>query len=83
MFLVGESRTPLSIAENISKDTWHVSYLPTGSLRGCGFWQTYGTTKFEIDASKLLAVLLEQLVVLGQTAQQLKRALGSNGSRPS
>ena len=77
----GESRTPLSIAETISKDAWYVPYPSTSSVLESSFWQTYGTTNFETDASKLVPLFLEQLVALGQTAQQLKRALGSNGHR--
>ena len=36
----------------------------------------------ECDATKLLPHLLDQLVILGQLAQQINNTLGGNGHRP-
>ena len=77
----GESRTLRSTDKDIFNDTTHVSYLSTSSLRESSFRQVYDISNPEADPSKLLPLLLDQLVVLGQTAQQLKQALGNNGHR--
>ena len=71
----------MSIDQAIFKDTPHVPYLSTSSVLESSFRQVYGISNPEADPSKLLPLLLDQLVVLGQTAQQLKQALGNNGHR--
>ena len=38
--------------------------------------------RLESDPAKILPQLLDQLISLGQTAQQLRRALSGNGHRP-
>ncbi len=78
----GESRTLLSIDQAISKDTPYVPYLSTNSVLESSLQQVWEPTKLQSDPTKLLPQLLDQLIALGQTAQQLRHALGSNGYRP-
>ena len=78
----GESRTPLSLTKTIPNDTSHLSRLSTSNVREPSFPQTFDTNNFESDPAKLLPQLLDQLIALGQTAQQLRRALSGNGHRP-
>jgi len=40
---------------------------------------TKTVSNFESDPTQLLPQLLDQLIALGQTAQQLRHTLGSNG----
>jgi len=77
----GESRTPLSISETISNNIPHVSSLSTSSVLETSFRQASYSTNFECNPSKLLPQLLDQLIALGQTAQQLRQAL-DNGHHP-
>ena len=42
---------------------------------------TTGVFESESDPTQLLPQLLDQLEALGETAKELKRALGSNGHR--
>ena len=79
---MGGNRTPLSIAETISKDAWYVPYLSTSSALESGLQQAWDPAKFQSDPAKLLPRFLERLIALGQTAQQLRHALGGNGHRP-
>ena len=79
---MGESRAPLSIAETISKDAWYVSYPSTSSVLESGLQQAWDPAKFQSGPTKLLPRLLDQLIALGQTAQQLRHALSDNGYRP-
>ncbi len=51
-------------------------------LSECSFPQAWGSATLESDPTKLLPQLLDQLIALGQTAQQLRHALGGNGHRP-
>ncbi len=78
----GESRTLLSIDQAIFKDTPHVPYLSTNSVLESSLQQVWEPTKLQSDPTKLLPQLLDQLIALGQTAQQLRHALGGNGYRP-
>ena len=77
----GESRTLLSTDQAIFNDTPYVPYLPTSSVLESTFRQVLEPTKLQSDPAKLLPQLLDQLITLGQTAQQLRHALGSNGHR--
>ncbi len=47
-------------------------------LESC-FRQVFGMSNPEVELSKLQPLLLDQLVVLGQTAQQLKQVFSPNG----
>lgn len=51
-------------------------------LSECSFPQAWGSATLESDPAKLLPQLLDQLIVLGQTAHQIRHALGGNGHRP-
>jgi len=66
----GESRTPLSIAETVS------------SVLASHFLKTSYTSALESDAAKLLTQLLDQLIAIGQTAQQIRRVFDNNGHHP-
>ena len=66
----GESRTPLSIAETVS------------SVLASHFLKTSYTSALESDVAKLLTQLLDQLIALGQTAQQIRHAFDNNGHHP-
>ncbi len=48
----------------------------------CSFPQAWGSATLESDPAKLLPQLLDQLIALGQTAHQIRHALGGNGHRP-
>ncbi len=78
----GESRTLLSTDQAISNDTPYVPYLSTSSVLESNLQQVWDPAKFQSDPTKLLPQLLDQLIALGQTAQQLRHALGGNGHRP-
>jgi len=78
----GESRTPPSITGTISNDAWPVSYPPASSVLESGFGQVWDPVKLESDPLNLIPRLLDQIIALGQTAQQLRRALSGNGHRP-
>jgi len=82
MVETGESRTLLSTDQAISNDTPYVPYLSTSSVLEPIFRQACYPAQFEADPAKLLPQLLDQLIALGQTAQQLRQALGSNGHWP-
>ena len=77
-----QSRTLLSIDQAISKYTPHVPYLSTSSVLESNLQQVWDPARFQSDPTKLLPQLLDQLIALGQTAQQLRHALGGNGHRP-
>ena len=79
---MGGNRTPLSSAETISKDAWCVSYPSTSSVLESNLQQVWDPAKFQSDPTKLLPQLLDQLIALGKTAQQLRHTLGGNGHRP-
>jgi len=66
----GESRTPLSIAETVS------------SVLASHFLKTSYTSALESDAAKLLTQLLDQLIAIGQTAQQIRRVFDNNSHHP-
>jgi len=51
-------------------------------LSECSFPQAWGSATLESDPAKLLPQLLDQLIALGQTAHQIRHALGGNGHRP-
>ncbi len=51
------------------------------SVLETSFRQASYSTNFECNPSKLLPQLLDQLIALGQTAQQLRQAL-DNGHHP-
>jgi len=51
-------------------------------LSECSFPQAWGSATLESDPTKLLSQLLDQLIALGQTAHQIRHALGGNGHRP-
>ena len=55
---------------------------PSSNLFGFSFQETWDPATFQSDPAKLLPQLLDQLIALGQTAQQLRHALGGNGHRP-
>ena len=44
--------------------------------------QPQGDLAIENDPAELLPTILDQLITLGQMAQQLSQALGGNGDRP-
>ena len=46
-----------------------------------GSLNTTGVFESESDPAQLLPDLLDQLIVLGEKAKELKQALGSNGHR--
>ena len=66
----GGSRTPSSIAETIS------------SVLSSHFLKADDASTLESDPLKLLSRLLDQLIALGQTAQQIRRAFDNNGHHP-
>ena len=78
----GESRTPPSITRTISKDTSYTSYPYTSRVLDSGFPEVWDPVKLESDPLNLIPRLLDQIIALGQTAQQLRRALSGNGHRP-
>ena len=82
MVETGEGRTPPSIPETLSNNIPHVSCMSTGSVLETSFRQACDSAKFESDPLKLLSQLLDQLVALGQIAQQLRQALGSYDYHP-
>ena len=63
----------------IPNNGFYGSSPSTSSVLESSLRQVYGISNPEADLSKLLPLLLDQLVILGQTAQQLKQALGNNG----
>ena len=65
--------------ETIPNDTRCASCLSTSSVLETSFRQAWDSTKFESDPLKLMPQLLDQLIALGQTAQQLRQALDSDG----
>ena len=77
----GESRALLSTDQAISDDGSYVSYQFISNFLESSFRQVYGPPNPEVDSSKLLSQLLDQIVVLGQTAQLLKQYLSDNGHR--
>ena len=80
LFLVeaGESRTPLSADQNISDKMPEVPFIFTNIAMESSFRQTFGISNLEDHLFKLLPMLLDQFIVLGQTAQQFKQAIGNN-----
>ena len=54
----------------------------TSSVLESSLQQVWDPARFQSDPTKLLPQLLDQLIALGQTAQQLRHALGGNGYRP-
>jgi hypothetical protein len=66
----GESRTPLSIAETVS------------SVLASHFLKTSYASTLESDVAKLLTQLLDQLIAIGQTAQQIRHAFDNNAHHP-
>jgi len=75
----GESQTLLSTDQAISNDTQYVPYLSTSSVLESGFGGACDSARLESDPAKLLPQILDQLIVLGQTAEQLRQVLGGNG----
>ncbi len=51
-------------------------------LAECSSPQAWGSATLESDPAKLLPHLLDQLIALGQTAHQIRQALGGNGHHP-
>lgn len=47
-----------------------------------GFPEVWDPVKLESDPLKLIPRLLDQIIALGQTAQQLRPELSDNGHRP-
>ena len=78
----GESRTLLPTDQAICNDTPYMPYLSTSSVLESSLQQVWEPTKLQSDPAKLLPRLLDQLITLGQTAQQLRHALGGNSHRP-
>ncbi len=54
----------------------------TSSVLEASLQQVWGPTKLQSDPTKLLPQLLDQLIALGQTAQQLRHTPGGNDHRP-
>ena len=54
----------------------------TSSVLESSLQQVWEPARFQADPAELLPQFLDQLIALGQTAQQLCHALGGNGHRP-
>jgi len=78
----GESRTPPLITGTISKDTSYISYPYTSRVLDSDFPEVWDPVKLESDPLNLIPRLLDQIIALGQTAQQLRHALSGNGRQP-
>lgn len=52
------------------------------SVPESGFGGAWDSARLESDPAKLLPQMLDQLIVLGQTAEQLRQVLGGNGHQP-
>ncbi len=75
-----ESRTPPLITGTISKDTSYTSY--PSRVWNSGFPEVWDPVKLESNPLNLIPRLLDQIIALRQTAQQLRHALSDNGNRP-
>ncbi len=78
----GESRTQDLATGTISKNAPHISCPYTSRVLGSGFPEVWDPVKLESDPLNLIPRLLDQIIALGQTAQQLRRVLSGNGHRP-
>jgi len=74
----GESRTLCPIDRVVSNDKSHLSYEYISGALELNIHQIHHIFNLEIDRSTLLPLLLNQLIILGQTAQQFKQDLGNN-----
>lgn len=54
----------------------------TASVPESGLGGARDSARLEADPAQLLPRILDQLVALGQTAEQLRQVLGGNGHRP-
>ncbi len=81
MFLVksGESRTPGLLTRTIPKNTSDINCSYTNSVLDSGSPEVGDLAEFESDPLNLIPRLLDQIIAIGQTAQQLRHALSGNG----
>ena len=82
MVETGERQTLDMATGTISKNAPHISYPYTSRVLGSDFPEVWDPVKLESDPLNLIPRLLDQIIALGQTAQQLRRALSGNGHRP-
>ena len=54
----------------------------TSSVLESGLGGAWDSARLESDPAKLLPQILDQLIALGQTAEQLRQVLGGNGHQP-
>jgi len=74
----GESRTLRQIDRTISKGVPRLPYKDISDILELNIRQVYSMFDLEVDPTTLLPLLLNQLIALGQTAQQFKQDLGKN-----
>ena len=73
-----QSRTHLPINRAISGDVSHLSYDHISKVLELNIHQIHRIANLEIDQSTLIPLLLNQIIILGQTAQQFKQDLGNS-----
>ncbi len=78
----GESRTPELITGSTSHNIQNNPFLSTSNDQEPNLEQIGATANPESDPALLVPQLLDQLIALGQTAQQIQQVLGSNGYQP-
>ena len=74
----GESRTLWPVDQSISNGIPRSLYEYISGVLKLNIRQVYGIFDLEADSPTLLLLLLNQLIALGQTAQQFKQDLDNN-----